>query len=347
MRRGVQLGVTAAVVIATTSLLSHSLVGWLGIRTGVVRHRVVGEARPGPSAYMAGSSLLFDCLALDRVSKQFQQGMETWFVAGSSPSEWEPFQSQAGAARLTLIGISAYDLNEEFLCDFRSQVVSLPQAASDLAAIQASWPLTKRVVSQYPLKYVRFLFPTAGRSAGVMGGLKEQMGKVLKPWMKVESEAGPKVPDPGAGGVAPEELEKISDWSAGTMLRWVTKMRSACHGRHSYDGLKKLAFLRMLEKAERQGRVIVVVLPVSPAYSREFLTGQAPLEFERALACAMKSAPKVQWVRLDQVPGLSSNDHFWDLVHMNTYGRQAATDAFLAKCSAFETEPLQARSSQP
>ncbi len=347
MRRRIQLGVTAAVVVAITSLLSHSLVDWLGIRTGVVKHRVVGEGQPGPTAYMAGSSLLFDCLALERVSKQFQQGMETWFVAGSSPSEWEPFQTQAGTARLTLIGISAYDLNEEFLCDFRSQVVSLPQAARDLAAIQASWPLTKRVISQYPLKYVRFLFPTAGRSAGVMGGLKEQMGRALKPWMEVESEAGPKMPALNAGDVPPEELEKISDWSTGTMLRWVTKMRSACHGRHSYDGLKKLAFLRILEKAEEQGRVIVVVLPVSPAYSREFLAGQVPQAFERALADAEKSAPKVQWVRLDQVPGLNSNDNFWDLVHMNTYGRRAATDAFLTKCSTLETEPLQARSSQP
>ena len=135
MRRGVQLGVTALVVIAITSALSHSLVGWLGIRTGVVKHRVVGEGQPGPSAYLAGSSLLFDCLALDRVSKQFRQRMETWFVAGSSPSEWEPFQSRAGAAKLTLIGVSAYDLNEEFLCDFRSQVVELPQAAKDLAAM--------------------------------------------------------------------------------------------------------------------------------------------------------------------------------------------------------------------
>ena len=347
MRRGTQLGVTLLVVIAVTSALSHGLVGWLGIRTGVVRHRVVGEGQPGPSAYLAGSSLLFDGLALDRVSKQFGQGMETWFVAGSSPSEWEPFQSRAGAAKLTLIGISAYDLNEEFLCDFRSQVVSLPQAVKDLTAIQASWPLTKRVISQYPLKYVRFLFPTAGRSAGVMGGLKEQMGKVLKPWMKVESEAGPKVPTLGAGEVASEELERISDWSAGTMLRWVTKMRSACHGKHSYDGLKKLAFLRMLQKAEQQGRVIVVVLPVSPAYSRGFMTGQVPEEFERALADAGKSAPKVQWVRLDQVPALNSNENFWDLVHMNTYGRQAATDAFQAQCSTLEMEPLQARSSQP
>src|SRR5215831_4543075 len=103
MRRGIQLGLLALVVTAVTGALSYGLVNWLGIRTAVVRHRVLGDQQATSRAYVAGSSLLFDALDHDRVSKQFRQRMETWFVAGSSPSEWEPFQSRAPAAKLSIL----------------------------------------------------------------------------------------------------------------------------------------------------------------------------------------------------------------------------------------------------
>jgi hypothetical protein len=76
---------------------------------------------------------------------------------------------------------------------------------------------------------------------------------------------------------------------------------------------------------------VVVVLPVSPAYVKEFLTEDVNREFEKALAEARTSVPTAHWIRLDQMNELSSNEYFWDLVHMNSYGQKIATEAFLAR----------------
>ena len=328
MNYKVQFGVIALAAMTITSGISHFVVRWLHIRTVVVSHRIIGDCGAKPFAYLAGSSLMLDALSVDRVSMELRHGIETWFVAGSSPSEWEPFQSLAPDARITLVGVSAYDLNEEFLCDFRSEVVPLGQAVRDLAAARSSWPFITRVLSEYPLQYLRILFPTAGRSDGVMGGLKEQLREPLRPWIAFESDVGPKVPLLDGGGLD-YKRERISDWSAGYLLRSVEKLRSACQDRHSFDGTKNLALLRILERGRRQGRVIVVVLPVSAAYKNGFFTAKTVRKFEDALHAAQLAVPDVFWIRLDQIPQLSSNEYFWDVVHLNTFGQQIATDAFL------------------
>ena len=108
-------------------------------------------------------------------------------------------------------------------------------------------------------------------------------------------------------------------------------MRRAAQGRQSFDGPKKLAFLRMLHEAQQRGRVVVVVLPVSPAYAREFLSLHVIRRFENALDEARRSTPQANWVRLDRRPDLSSDDCFWDLVHLNTYGQRIATEALLRR----------------
>ncbi len=38
--------------------------------------------------------------------------------------------------------------------------------------------------------------------------------------------------------------------------------------------------------------------------------------------------PESEWLRLDQLPGLASNENFCDLVHMNVFGQKVATAAF-------------------
>jgi len=215
------------------------------------------------------------------------------------------------------------------LCDFRSQIVPLPRAVSDLVQTRASWESSKRVLSQYPLKYIRILFPTAGRSQGVMGGLKEEVGKHLRGWVAADLEMGPTVPTFDDEVVDPRKKEKISAWQQGRLLQRLAKMKTACFGRHSFEGPKKLALFRILDQAHRQGRAFVVVLPVSPAYQKEFLTPETVRAFETSLASLQKAVPQVTWVRLDQVPELNSDDNFWDVVHMNVFGQQIATDAFL------------------
>jgi hypothetical protein len=161
-----------------------------------------------------------------------------------------------------------------------------------------------------------------------MGGLKEKLRAALRPWLRLESEADPKIPSFGAAD-EPEKQGRISDWSAGALLRRLTKLRSACLGRHSYSGPKELALSRMLSQASTQGPVLVVVLPVSPAYRHEFLSPDVLLEFEQALAAQRLHPPGVSWVRLDLEAQLQSNEYFWDVVHMNTAGQKLATDIFL------------------
>ncbi len=309
--------------------ISHLLVNWLGIRTGVVRHRIVGEAYSGDRVFLAGSSLVFDAFAMDEVADRLQKCMETWFVAGSSPPEWEAIQPKTEGHTLTLIGVSAYDLNEDYLCDFRSQVVDIAHTTKDLFEMGADWPTAKRILSQYPLKYIRFLFPTAGRSQGVMGGLKEKLQKMIGRGASSESDAGPTVAFVDGNKVPPEKMQSITDWTPGDLARRLAKMRAACQGRHSYDGLKKLALKRLLGDRQKAGQVVVAVLPVSNSYRSEFINEQTNDKFEALIADLQASAPGVRWLRIDQLPGIGADDNFYDAVHMNIYGERAATAALL------------------
>jgi hypothetical protein len=334
-----QLLLLLGVCVAIAAIASHFVVSSLRIRTGAVGYKLLATGNQKPFALAEGSSLMIDGLSWKRISEEFGQGIENWFVAGSSPSEWEPLQGRASDARLTFIVVSAYDLNEQFLCDFRAGVVPLNQSIKDLWQSGADWPFMKRVMSQYPMEYLRLLFPTLGRSDGVMVGLREKLGELLQPWIKIDYEAGPTV---GSGPDATNEevkTGKITEWSKARMLRRLTLMRSACQGKHTFDGPKKLALLRMLQRAHQQGRVVVAVLPVSPIYSGEFLTPEVSRQFEESLAELQRRVPEANWVHLEQLPALNSNQYFWDLVHMNADGQRIATEAFLSKIRA-ESAPI-------
>ena len=331
MKRRLQLAIVLCIVTAVAATASHLLVRYLSIRTGGVGYKLLSDAGGKPLAFAEGSSLMVDGLAWERISQELGCGIENWFVAGSSPSEWERLQRRASDARLTFIAISAYDLNEYFLCDYRADVVPLTQTVKDLWQSDAGWAFSKRILGQYPLRYLRVQFPTLGRSDGVMVGIREKLSSLLRPWIKIDPESGPAV---GAGqNITREEIrtERLTDWSQSRLLRRLTLMRSACQGKSAFDGPKKLALLRMVAQAQKQGRVVVIVLPVSPVYASEFLKPDENRELEETLGEIERANPKVAWVHLEQLPALNSNDYFWDLVHMNSRGRQIATDAFLGQ----------------
>ena len=339
INRATELILITLVVILLAALGSHLVVSWLGIRSGWGEHRVAGTEWNKPLANVAGSSLLGDALDVQLACRTLEQGMQTWFVAGSSPAEWVELQSRAPDAKLTIIGISAYDMNEHFLCDYRPDVVPLSHTIRDLIQSHSSWAFGKRVVSQYPVTRLRALFPTLGRSAGVTGGIRDHFEKFVRPGTKVESEAGPTAADWGGVVVDPTRLERISNWSPAYMLRRLTKMKSACQGQHSYDGPKRIALQRMLEQARRQGEVVVLVLPVSPAYQAEFLDAETKRKFEETVAEHQRADPGVRWLRVDQIPELNTNDVFWDVVHMNVYGKKISTEHILAWMKANAARP--------
>jgi hypothetical protein len=123
---------------------------------------------------------------------------------------------------------------------------------------------------------------------------------------------------------------KVSDWTRSRTLWRFAQMRSETGGKHAFNGVKRLAFARMLLRAQKQGSVIVVVLPISPAYAHEFLTPEVVHDFESALGEAQHIDPQAQFVRLDKLSALNSDEYFGDLVHLNGAGKRIATDAFLS-----------------
>jgi hypothetical protein len=330
MTRQVQLIIVMCVTLVIVSTASHLLTSWLGIETQTGRFWEIPASIDQPSAYLAGSSLSGDAIAWTSVSKQLNQRIIGWGVAGSSPWEWYTFQRKANPVNLTILVVSPYDLNEQFLCDFHANVVPLADTVEDLWRSGSAWHFSKRVLSQYPLMCVRMLFPTAGRANGIIGGLHDKLGKMMGSSAVSNSEAGPTLAFGKESPVKEYKTEKISDWPTARLLRRLAAMRTACQGRQAFDGPKKLAFLRMLQVGREHGRVVVVVLPVSPSYSTEFLGPEETRQFESVLADARRTVPQVQWIRLDQSPELNSDGCFWDLVHMNPKGQRIATGKFLS-----------------
>jgi hypothetical protein len=328
MSRPRELLVIICAVVLITSFASHAVMAWLKIETTYGTHWIIGRDYPNRSAFLAGSSLAGDGIAWGPVSDTLKRPFEGWGVAGSSPSEWERFQDLATDSGMTVIVVSPYDLNEQFLSDFRADIVPLRQTAVDLWQSRSEWAFSKRLLSAYPVHYLRALYPTAGRSEGVIVGVREGLSKAMSGIVEAKAESGPTLSF-DANAPPAYKQETIADWAPARMLRRLTELRSASQGKHVFNGPKSMAFARMLRRGAAQGELLVVVLPVSPPYSKEFLTPAARGEFDRSLEAAVRVAPSAKWIRLDRRPELDSVDNFWDLVHMNARGQRLATQGLV------------------
>jgi hypothetical protein len=239
--------------------------------------------------------------------------------------------AQRGAmdSDLMLVGISVYDMNEYRVAESRAHLVPLAQTLADLRASSADASQYRRLLGQYPMAFVRRLFPTAGYTDKVLVGLRAKARVLLKLPSRAEDEENALVLPSGAVLQFGYSSKKVSDWDIARMVRRLALLRSENGARHAFDGPKQLAFKRMLAWARSRGDVIIVVLPVAQAYADEFLNAEVMARFEAALADAHAVAPEAMLVRLDRAPHLSSHDYFSDLVHLNGAGRQIATDVFL------------------
>jgi len=326
-----QLGIVFAVVLALSAAISHLVAAHLGIETSTGKFWEIQPSKIDTVGYMAGSSLA-NGIDWGNVATASSASLRGWGVGGSSPWEWESFQAAVPDVGVTFLVVSAYDLNEHFLCDFHADVVPFTKTAGDLLKSEAGWAFTKRAMSQYPLYYLRNLYPTAGRAQGVMEGTRDILRALWSPRVSAApTEVSPRL---GVGEPAAADdykKETIRDWTPARMLRRKASMRAACQGNQSFSGPKQLSFYRMLDYARERGRVVVVVLPVSPSYKGEFLNEAVTAQFEGALARAKGSFPEAQWLRLDTLPELDSDEYFFDLVHINTLGRPIATAAFFSR----------------
>jgi hypothetical protein len=323
MSRKKEFVLIVCVVVAVCSVASHMAIGWLRIRAEWGNHREFASPEFTATALLHSSSPGYDAIDWQQVATQLGENVEGWGTPGSSPSEWEIMHARSAASSRVFIAVSAYDLNESFLCDFRANIVPLNQTIRDLREASAPWPFSKRVLSQYVVTSVRRLFPTVGRSDGVMVGVRANLQRIAG--RTIDAGEAPQFARTGG----PTE-ERLSDWDEARLQRKLLLLRAAT-GDHFYGGPKKLALVRLLTRAENEGPVVLVVLPNSPAYGEALMPPAARRAFEAELAELHHRFPRVSIVRVDQHSVLEQNAYFSDLVHMNKFGQQMATRHFLSR----------------
>jgi len=312
------------IAVAISALLSHAASYWLRIRATPVFLRQFGP-QSGKPAFVDGSSLAFEGLNWSKISDTLGIRIQNLSALGSSPCEWEILQHESPDADPGFVVVSPYDLNEYWLCDFRADIVPLSDTLLDLWKCGANKKFSKRILSQYPQSWIRILYPTVGRSDGVMTGIRSQLEKLLPRKADRQSADEPLLTGSGNDLIK----ERITDWSPGRFLKRMNSMREACDGQQAFNGLKKQALLRLLQQAGQHGNVVLVVLPVSPAYQKEFLNPAVLRQFDDELADARRSNPGMRMIRLDHISALNDDSLYFDLVHLNIFGQQIATAAFL------------------
>ena len=328
--RKLQLALILSVSVAIASGLSHLAVGWLGIKVGWGGYKRYGSNDAKVVAALHCSSPGYDAFDWSHVSEVLGGSIESWATAGSSPAEWDAMQDRSPSVTFTFVAVSPYELNDYFLCDFRAEIVPLKQTIRDLQQSGADRSLSKRMLSQYPLMFIRKLFPTAGRSDGVMVGIRAKLQKLAGRGM--DAGDAPKFgPD---DRVNSGDEERVTDWEKARLQRKLQALDDICMGKWSYNGPKKLALLRLLQRAEAQGRVVMIVVPLSPFFREALMPAATIQKFKDELAELQRVCPQVQIVRLDGLPALNDNNLYCDIIHMNKYGRRIATKALLGRLKA-------------
>lgn len=81
----------------------------------------------------------------------------------------------------------------------------------------------------------------------------------------------------------------------------------------------------MIAEAGGVRPVVLAVLPESPAFRAAFLSPDSSERFDQMLTSIGAEHPGVRFLRLDREPSLGSDQLYFDLVHLNVYGREIAT----------------------
>ena len=329
MSRKKQLVVILIATLAITSLVSHVAARALKIRTDAVTPLSFGATNQPVDGVVAGSSLMFYGVGWAEVARTLGMRMQGWAVPAGSVIEMEVLQSQVPSARVTFLGIGASDLNENYVSDFRSEIVPLSATLAGLWEAHSEWSFARTVLSQYPLSYLRRLFPTAGRSTTIMVGAREVL-RSLRPAKQSN--------EPSERAVVVSEnnnhQENITSWPEARLLRNIGGQRASAGGTYKFNGPKRDALFRFMKRGDDLGKMVVLVMPLSPAYQKEFLAESVQRQFNEVLAEAQKKTPDALWIRLDTVPELNSNAFYWDLVHLNAPGQAIASKIVLEQLAA-------------
>ena len=320
MSRKNQLVIIVVATVCITSLVSHGAARMFKLRTQAVSPLSFGATNQPVDGIVAGSSLMFYGVDWSQLTRSMGMRTVGWAVPSGSVVEMEVLQAQVPAARVTFLGVAVSDLNENYVSDFRSEIVPLNSAVTGLWASRSPVSLARRVLSQYPLSYLRMLFPTSGRSTGIMVGIREGL-RSLRP-AKSKNESSERAV------VASENNthnESINSWPEARLVRNIGDMRASAGGTVEFGGPKSDALFRFMKRGDELGKMVVLVFPLSPKYQEQFVTKDVLQRFNELLSEAQKKNPDTLWIRLDESPELKSNELYWDLAHLNAPGQAIAS----------------------
>jgi hypothetical protein len=329
---------TVAAVVTLSAVLSHLIAAALSVGYPAVNRLAVRPDLPGAPVAVLGSSITLYGVGHEGLASTLGRPLREWFVPSGSPAEIETLQSESGGITTTVVGVSMYDMNELVLADRRPELVPLRRATADLLEMNADWVFTKRILSQYLLHAVARVFPVAGKSDLVMVGLRNAArAAAAAPWT---------LPMPAAGGgpdstvtetivfdprMIPEAERTLDAWPTDLRLRTIANYRAAGRDRHAFFGPKWLALRRLTRVALQRGTAIVILFPVSPLYTREFVDTASRTAFEREIEALAEEFPAGVVLRMDREHALQSDAAFRDPVHLGPEGRRHVTEAVAAR----------------
>ena len=321
-----------ATILAVASMLaagaSHAVARWLGIRvqSAEVLQMVPETGKRGLA--VGGSSLVYYGIGWQEIATKLGVGVQNNSAPSASPCEIEFTPLGTSAAQLRVLGISLYELNETNVSDARPALVPFAQTLTDLRASSVPWSFMKSLISRYPREEVRQIFPTVGRSVHVMVGLRRKIKELLHK----SAEAVQSVQS------SSEQDARLTDWEEGRILRNAATMSAVLDHQQLFDGPKRRALTRIIATATPERPLLVLVLPVSPTYSRLVADPDAQAACYKMLAETLSPRPGLAVLRLDELPALRDDAVFCDLIHLNFAGRALATPLVEAQVRTWFSE---------
>lgn len=313
------LGLTLMIACAVSQVTAR----WLGFRFASSLPFSYGKSGSPTRVFVSCSSLGYYGLDWNEVATNHGWFIRRFDIPGGSPCESEGTQAQVTNATVSIMVTSIFDQDESVFSEYRAPLVPLHRTVTDLMATHSSWAFSKRTLSRYPEYWTRQIFPTACASIGVMVGFRAKL-QHLRGHGSGDPENEKAVLNGNTGNLP---TERVSEWDTGRVLRNAANMRAAAQGVHFFHGPKQAALERMIATALSHGSAYVVIMPVTPEYRRLVAPNPASADFETFLASLQKEFPAMHLIRIDQTPGLVDSRNFWDLVHLNVYGRAIANQA--------------------
>ena len=138
-----------SIYVIGAAIFVAAIVSWIvghffGIQNPRIERASFGRQFTGPPVLVLGSSLTFFDISFPKVAEALQWPINVRSVGAASPCELEALQSEVASPKMTLIGVSIFDLNELNLSTAKPLLVPFWRSALDLYQSNSSWKQSKR-----------------------------------------------------------------------------------------------------------------------------------------------------------------------------------------------------------